>query len=139
MIDGNEFRESDTNTHSQRRLAEAKAFFRKQLNEERKRQPSDYIEFLVRFKQKIDGLQLIQYQVESDADAIRIFETTNDRGRPLSNLEKTKSFLMHASYLGMEDSYEVAGRLHELNGHFSGIYRHFEDVSDTRHIEWLRR
>ena len=138
VIDSNEFLESDTNTHSQRRLAEAKAFFRKQLIEERKRQASGYIEFLVRFKQKIDGLQLIQYQVESDADAIRIFETTNDRGRPLSNLEKTKSFLMHASYLGMEDSYEVAGRLHELNGHFSGIYRHFEDVSDTRHIEWLR-
>ena len=138
VIDGNEFLKSDTNTHSQRRLAQAKEFFREQLIKERKRQPSDYLEFLVQLKQKIDGLQLIQYQVESDADAIRIFETTNDRGRPLSSLEKTKSFLMHASYLGMEDPYSVAGRLQELNGHFSGIYRHFEDVSDTRHIEWLR-
>ena len=37
----------------------------------------------MQFKRKIDELQLIQYQVKSDADAIRIFETVNDRGRPL--------------------------------------------------------
>ena len=76
--------------------------------------------------------------MNSDADAIRIFETVNDRGRALSNLEKTKSFLMHTSYLGIEDDDAVVGRLSELNGHFSRIYRHFEDVSGTKHMERLR-
>ena len=136
VIDGNDYLTGET--HSQRRLTEAKAFFRERLIGEKERQTSEYQNFLVQFKQKIDDLQLIQYQVKSDADAIRIFETVNDRGRPLSNLEKTKSFLMHTSYLGIEDDDAVAGRLKELNGHFSRIYRHFEDVSGTKHMERLR-
>ena len=136
VIDGNDHLTGET--HSQRRLTDAKAFFRERLIGEKERQPSEYQNFLVQFKQKIDDLQLIQYQVKSDADAIRIFETVNDRGRPLSNLEKTKSFLMHTSYLGIEDDDAVAGRLKELNGHFSWIYRHFEDVSGTKHMERLR-
>ena len=138
VIDGNDFLAGDTTTHSQRRLTEARAFFRGRLISEKEQQPAEYQNFLVQFKQKIDDLQLIQYQVNSDADAIRIFETVNDRGRPLSNLEKTKSFLMHTSYLGIEDDDAVAGRLKELNGHFSRIYRHFEDVSGTKHMERLR-
>ena len=138
VIDGNDFLAGDTSTHSQRRLTEARAFFRERLIGEKEQQPTEYQNFLVQFKQKIDDLQLIQYQVNSDADAIRIFETVNDRGRPLSNLEKTKSFLMHTSYLGIEDDDAVAGRLKELNGHFSRIYRHFEDVSGTKHMERLR-
>ena len=138
IIDGNDFLSKDTITHSQRRLSDAKAFFRERLLDEKKRQPSEYQGFLVQFKRKIDDLQLIQYQVTSDADAIRIFETVNDRGRPLSSLEKTKSFLMHTSYLGIEDEGEIAGRLEELNGHFSRIYRHFEAASGRRHMQRLR-
>ena len=138
VIDGNEFLESSTTTQSQRRLKDAKNFFRQRLVDERTRQPSKYQRFLVDFKQKIDDLQIIQYQVNSDADAIRIFETVNDRGRPLSNLEKTKSFLMHASYLGIEDDDTVASTLGDLNGHFSRIYRHFEGAVATRHLERLR-
>ena len=138
VIDGNNFLADNTTTHSQRRLTEAKTFFGERLIGEKEQGSTQYQDFLVQFKQKIDDLQLIQYQVKSDADAIRIFETVNDRGRPLSNLEKTKSFLMHTSYLGIEDDNAVAGRLNELNGHFSRIYRHFEDVSATKHLERLR-
>ena len=138
IIDDNKFLEDDSSTPSQRRLADAKTFFRQQLVQEEKRQPSAYQAFLVQLKQKVDDLQVIQYQVTSDADAIRIFETVNDRGRPLSNLEKTKSFLMHTSYLGMEDEDAVAERLEELNSHFTGMYRHFDDVSGTKHMERLR-
>ena len=39
------------------------------------------------------------YRVPSNAEAVRMFETVNDRGRPLTDLEKTKSILMYASYL----------------------------------------
>ena len=138
VIDGNDFLSNDPDTSSQRRLKEARDFFRGMLTKEKERQPSTYQDFLIQFKQKIDDLQLIQYQVNSSADAIRIFETVNDRGRPLSNLEKTKSFLMHTSYLGLEDDDAVAGRLDELNGHFSRIYQHFEEVNETKHMERLR-
>ncbi len=138
VIDANDFLSEDSDNPSQRRLADAKTFFRKRLFEEQKRQPSKYQDFLVQLKRKIDDLQMIQYQVTSDADAIRIFETVNDRGRPLSNLEKTKSFIMHTSYLGMGDEDAVAGRLEELNGHFSGMYSHFGDVTGTKHLDRLR-
>ena len=138
VIDENEFLSESTDTQSQRRLASARSFFREKLTEEQSLKPPEYQGFLVQLKRKIDELQLIQYQVNSDADAIRIFETVNDRGRPLSNLEKTKSFLMHTSYLGIEDDDAVEGRLEALNGHFSRMYRHFEDVSETTHLERLR-
>ena len=138
IMDGNDFLTGETDTLSQRRLVGAKTYFKERLVEERDRQPSEYQRFLVQMKGKVDGLQLIQYQVTSDADAIRMFETVNDRGRPLTNLEKTKSFLMHTSYLGLSDEDEVAGGLDRLNGHFSGINKHFEAVSGTRHLERLR-
>ena len=133
---------SETETISQRRLMNAKLFFRRKLNHERKKlAPCQFEDFLVQFKQRIDELQLIQYLVNSESDAIRIFETSNDRGKPLSNLEKTKSFLMHTSYLGLEDEDgAVDSRLKELNKLFSRVYRRFEDVNEAkakRNIEWL--
>ena len=138
IIDGNEFLSGETDTFSQRRLVGARDYFKERLLEEKNRQPSEYQRFLVQLKGKIDDLQLIQYQVTSDADAIRMFETVNDRGRPLTNLEKTKSFLMHTSYLGLADQDEVAEKLEQLNGHFSGINKHFEAVTGTKHLERLR-
>ncbi len=138
IVDGNEFLSDDTFTRSQRRMVNARDFFRKCLVEEKNREPEEYRNFLVQLKEKIDDLQLILYEVKSDADAIRIFETVNDRGRPLSNLEKTKSFLMHTSYLVISDEGEVASRLNDLNSHFSGMYRHFEDADETPHLERLR-
>ena len=61
VIDGNDFLSGATTTHSQRRLTEARAFFRERLIGEKERQPSGYQNFLVQYKQKIDDLQLIQY------------------------------------------------------------------------------
>ena len=129
----------DPDAPSQERLIGAKQFFKDKLDNEKNRLSSDeFIDFLFELKRKIDDLQVIRYDVDSDADAIRIFETVNDRGRPLSNLEKTKSFLMHTSYLGMQDEFRVASRLKELNDYFAEIYSHFDDVSDTGHFDRLR-
>ena len=140
VIDDNEH-PSETQTSAQRRLVNAKMFFRGKLEVQKKeRKPDDFGAFLVRLKQKVDQLQVIQYLVTSNSDAIRIFETANDRGKPLSNLEKTKSFLMHTSYLDIEDEHSVENRLNTLNDHFSRIYRHFENVNetkDTKNVGWL--
>ena len=138
VIDDNEH-PSETQTSSQQRLMASKKFFRMKLSEEKKvKDLVEFKSFLTRFKRKIDDLQIIQYLVSSDSDAIRIFETANDRGKPLSNLEKTKSFLMHTSYLGLEDENDIVqSRLEELNVYFSQIYRHFDDVIETKRIERL--
>ena len=137
VIDDEEF-PKDTQTIAQRRLIDAKLFFRAKLDGEKKRDPSNFEDFLIQLKQKIDNLQLIQYLVNSEADAIRIFETANDRGKPLSNLEKTKSFLMHTSYLGLKEDGMLANRLEELNDCFSSIYQCLEDANETKRLEWMR-
>ncbi|MCY4652045.1 MAG: DUF262 domain-containing HNH endonuclease family protein [Dehalococcoidia bacterium] len=135
IIDNNEFLDSHISTSSQQRLATAQAFFREQLTQEgEKRSPLECEEFLMHLMDKVDGLQLIEYQVNSDSDAIRIFETVNDRGRPLSDLEKTKSFLMHASYLGMNDDHEVEIRLEELNNSFALMHSYLESANGIKRL-----
>ena len=42
-------------------------------------------------------LRFTLYQVEDEAEVGVIFEVMNDRGKPLTNLEKVKNFLLHAS------------------------------------------
>ena len=134
VIDGDDFLSSQILTHSQRRLVGAMTFFRERLSEERERQSSGFDEFLRQLIEKVNELQLIEYQVNLDSDAIRIFETVNDRGRPLSNLEKTKSFLMHTSYLGMEDVHDVEIRIGELNERFSTMYHHLENLNENTYL-----
>jgi len=117
-------------TPSQKRLRGAKSFFRKNLEELKTTLPSDeFKDFLLELKQKIDNMEIIRYEVENDADAVLIFETVNDRGKPLTNLEKTKSFLMHAIYLSAPE--EPDGYLNQVNNSFSNIFRWFEEIIDT--------
>ena len=121
-------------TPSQQRLLDARDFFRSRLMEEKEKLDDDekYLDFLIGFIGKINDLQVMQYIVNSDADAIRMFETVNDRGRPLTNLEKTKSFLMHSVYLSSDsDDSTLNNGISELNSRFANIYDYYEDVSKT--------
>ena len=121
-----------TQTRAQERLRNSQTFFRDQFHRQRKDRPPDrYLDFLIDFKSRIDRLQVMLYIVPSNAEAVRMFETVNDRGRPLTNLEKTKSILMYASYLVVDDPTTLDTRLSELNDHFSAIYKCFQDIEDT--------
>lgn len=124
-------------TPSQRRLKEAKLFFRKKIGDLKEAfTPDEFRDFLLEFKQKIDNMEIIRYEIENDADAVLIFETVNDRGKPLTNLEKTKSFLMHAIYLSAPE--EPGGYLNQVNNSFSNIFRWFEEIIDTERGRNLR-
>lgn len=127
----------ETLTPSQRRLKEAKLFFRKKTGDLKEAStPDEFRGFLLEFKQKIDNMEIIRYEIENDADAVLIFETVNDRGKPLTNLEKTKSFLMHAIYLSALE--EPGGYLNQVNNSFSNIFRWFEEIIDTERGRNLR-
>lgn len=65
------------------------------------------------------------YVVENSAEATLIFETTNDRGKKLTNLESLKSFLMHKIYIATD---EPLGVISEIEGHFETIYREQEKI-----------
>ena len=49
------------------------------------------------FLNQIRKLTVMEFTEDSEGDAIRIFQTVNDRGKPLSNLEKAKSLLIYFS------------------------------------------
>jgi len=117
-------------TPSQRRLLEAKHYFKGKLEELKKTMtPDEFRTLLLELKRRIDDMEIIRYDVKNDADAVLIFETVNDRGKPLTNLEKTKSFLMHAIYLSAPE--ELEGYLDQVNVSFTDIYRWIEEIKNT--------
>ncbi|WP_144060719.1 hypothetical protein [Salinarchaeum sp. Harcht-Bsk1] len=65
-------------------------------------------------------------EVDDDAGAASIFESTDDRGKPLSSLEDTKSFLMN-----VDDRAAVDRSLrNESNDRFGGLYRELFVLED---------
>ena len=73
---------------SQRLLIDAYGEIKEQINS-----VSDPLKFL----HMIESLEILEFIEESEGDAIRIFQTVNDRGKPLSNMEKAKSLLVYFS------------------------------------------
>ena len=108
---------SQVHTPSQRRLLKAKNFLDQSLNA-RPDKIKDFID-------TIESMKVLTYSVENKAEATLIFETTNDRGKSLTSLEKTKSFLMHKTYI-ISDNPETG--LDILQNRFSEIYRNYEEI-----------
>lgn len=117
---------------SRKRLKFAKEIFKKQLKKKKKHNSRlDYQNFLKNLFKKIKSLLIIQYAVKDESDAILIFQTVNDRGIPLSKLEKTKSFLMHIAYLTSPEDYKKY--LDTLNKIFSNIFKDMEDIVSSKY------
>lgn len=105
-------------TPSQRRLLEAKKYFQAELADRS-------TEELLQLKCKIDEhTKVLTYSVKDAAEATLIFETTNDRGKRLTNLEKIKSFLMYKTYLAAAE--DVDHYLTVIQQRFADIFRELE-------------
>jgi hypothetical protein len=71
----------------------------------------------------IKQLEVMEFIESDDGKAIRMFQTVNDRGKPLSNVEKAKSLLIYYSnrfLSGALDNY--------INEQFGKIFHHFTEV-----------
>ncbi|MDP3026713.1 MAG: DUF262 domain-containing HNH endonuclease family protein [Nanoarchaeota archaeon] len=108
------------NTPSQGRLLEAKRFFYKELL-------VLSLDQLKELREKVEHSKLLTYSVSNSAEAALIFETTNDRGKILTNLEKTKSFLMYKSYISNKEK-DCEDLLNNISKRFSEIYRKLEEI-----------
>ena len=135
----------ETITPSQRRLKNAKLFFKKKLNS----LSTDEIKNLL---SKLGRTRVLVYPVKEKGDAMLMFETINDRGKPLSNLEKTKSFLMYLVYISSgsielskeellkltdekrqqiaENKEKIKRLLHLIDEKFGRIYRYIEKINE---------
>lgn len=92
ILEDNIVQDSYISTPSQKKLLYAKEYFNTELKK------YSQVE-LEEFRNKISNTKLLSYSVNNKSEATLIFETTNDRGKQLTNLEKTKSFLMYKIYL----------------------------------------
>lgn len=93
---------------SHQRLQQAKLFFREFLEQQQEeRDGTEFREWLQSFFFKIiHRITLIVYTVDREADAGIIFETMNNRGKPITELEKVKNYLLY-----------LAGKLHLSGEH----------------------
>jgi uncharacterized protein with ParB-like and HNH nuclease domain len=125
---------------SHKLLSQAKEHFRKYLVEECQKQGEAYSEWLKELYFKItQGLTAIVYEVSDELDAGVIFETMNDRGKPLTELELVKNYLLYvAAKLNLNEP-------HGLNEHINKTWAHiFEelmsaDLSEVRYEDQLLR
>lgn len=124
----------DVDTPSCRRLLQAKRFFRDKLTEKLSQMADDeFLDYCVNLLTKVEEMDAMVYQVESRADAVRIFQTVNDRGKQLSDLEKTKSYLMHQLYLLLPNDREalLEEQINRIQRNFGDIYNHIDSINDS--------
>lgn len=86
------------------RLLDAKAYFSRYLGQEKVKRGDAYPDFLDDlFDRVAHRLQLIPYEVDDAAEVGVIFEVMNDRGKPLTELEKKNYLLYVATKLSEAD------------------------------------
>lgn len=108
-------------TPSQRRLTEAQKYFRDSFKSLPDGVSPHKLADRLLYDCRVNILKL-----NDEAEAASIFETLNDRGRSLSSLEKTKSFLMY-----MDARSSDSGKLEEpIQERFGGVYRKLDVIED---------
>lgn len=117
ILDGK--KASETKTPAQKRLLYAKTYFEGKI----KSCSDEQIEELL---DRVCSTNVLIYLIQDSIEAAMIFETTNDRGKSLTNLEKTKSFLMYKASLCLEEPEQI---LSKIQSRFSAIYRDFESMT----------
>ena len=76
-----------------------------------------------KFLDAIGNLEIMEFIENSEGDAIRIFQTVNDRGKSLSNMEKIKSLLIYFSNKYLDKLYDDS-----INAVFSDIFELYDSI-----------
>jgi len=74
----------------------------------------------------VEQLELLQFIEDSEGDAIRIFQTVNDRGKQLTIMEKVKSLLVYFSNKYLKKQYDS-----EINDYFGEIFEIYDYIKYT--------
>src|SRR4029077_11072479 len=92
---------TEATSASQKRLQVTRNYFAEKLRAQGRAlvNVDTYEAFLRDLMKKVQSLEVARHVVETDEEAVMIFETVNDRGIILSPLDKTKSFLMRYLFL----------------------------------------
>lgn len=75
------------------------------------------------FLRSVENLQILEFIEEDEGDAIRIFQTVNDRGKELTRMDKIKSLLFYFSNKYLEKKYD-----HVINETFGEIFELYDNI-----------
>lgn len=81
------------------------------------------IENPLEFLQAIEDLYVLEFIENNESDAIRIFQTVNDRGKELSRMDKMKSLLFYFSNKYLNQKYDEL-----INNIFGEIFELYDDI-----------
>jgi hypothetical protein len=111
-----------TQTRGQKRLTMAY----RRLNERADQLGTSGAAQLEQWIEGIGKLQVLEFVEEDQGNAIRIFETVNDRGVPLATIDKIKSFLIYTSNRYLNGALDKA-----LQERFGRIFKAFDQVKEV--------
>lgn len=114
-------------------LYDAKLQFEKYLKNNNSTSDTDYLQFLYSLVDKLtQSLIFTLYKVEDDAEVGVIFEVMNDRGKPLSELEKVKNHLIYLTGKISEDSQSSEKLVHDINYNWKSILQNLAKSEMSR-------
>ena len=125
-----------TENTSQENLKNAKSIIKHYLQKKRGSLNSKeaFFAYLRNLKLKItNSLVINKYEVESDAEAGVIFEVMNDRGKPLSQADKIKNYLIYLAYKIEND--ELAKK---INNYWGTIFKNLMASKRSSEDDFLR-
>ena len=82
-----------------------------------------HIKDRAQFLKAIEALSILEFIEKNESDAIRIFQTVNDRGRDLSRMDKMKSLLFYFSNKYLSEKYD-----NDINNKFGEIFELYDDI-----------
>lgn len=117
--------------HSERRLLEAREFFKAKVSGLVAAAAHQVERQLLELHDKLtEQLRFTLYEVDDTAQVGVIFETLNDRGKPLTELEKSKNYLLFLAS-GLEDGPRRA-LSEDINHSWARVYERLMRAGQTR-------
>lgn len=125
----------DSSRATNRRIKGCLSFFREKLAAFSGIPAAESPEQIVRYVRQ--RLQSLRFVTDDASLAIKTFQTVNDRGRPLTLLDKTKSLLMFFVTKYLDGDPEA---FHHVQDCFGNVYEHFDktiDLATAHRVEYL--
>jgi hypothetical protein len=116
--------------HSQRQLRDGLKTFRKYVNDEN----------VNSMYENIVKSQFLEFIINDKAMGVKTFQALNDRGKPLTLIDKTKSLLMYYVVKKLEEDISIK-LLDEINDYFGDVFESYymiKNIGDIKKIDYIK-
>lgn len=108
-------------TRGQRLMADASQHIHHRIGELRNR-----LEIADQLLDAVQRLEVMEFIESDDGKAIRMFQTVNDRGKPMTNMEKAKSLLVYYSNRFLRGDLDD-----KINDFFGDVFHMYDDIKSA--------